>query len=64
MVRFESVCAVLALAAQRKMKVHQMDVRIAFLNGDLTEDVYMKQPEGFVVTGKEDHVCKLKRSIY
>ena len=62
-VRFESVRAVLALAAQRKMMVHQMVVCTAFLNGDLTEDVYMKQPEGFVVAGKEDHVCKLKRSI-
>ena len=41
-----------------------MDVTSAFLNGTLTEEVYMKQPEGFVEEGKENLVCKLKKSIY
>ena len=41
-----------------------MDVKTAFLNGDLEEEVYMDQPEGFVVTGKENLVCKLRKSIY
>ena len=41
-----------------------MDVATAFLNGKLEEEVYMKQPEGFVATGQENLVCKLKRSIY
>ena len=41
-----------------------MDVKIAFLNGDLEEDVYMDQPMGFSVKGKEHMVCKLKKSIY
>jgi len=41
-----------------------MDVKIAFLNGDLQEDVYMAQPQGFVVEGKEHMKCKLKKSIY
>ena len=41
-----------------------MDVKTAFLNGDLDEDVYMKQPEGFKPEGQEHLVCKLKKSIY
>ncbi|KAK4325723.1 hypothetical protein Pmani_003666 [Petrolisthes manimaculis] len=46
--RFESVRTVLALASQRGMKLHHMDVTTAFLNGTLMEEVYMKQPDGFV----------------
>ena len=63
-VRFESLRTVIALAMQNGMKMHQMDVTTAFLNGELQEEVYMKQPEGFVAEGQEDLVCKLKRSIY
>eukprot|EP01018_Ginkgo_biloba_P014420 Gb_10191 [translate_table: standard] len=44
---------VLAIAAQLGWKVHQMDVKSSFLNGDLKEEVYMQQPEGFEVKGKE-----------
>lgn len=63
-VRFESVRTVVSLAISEKMKLHQMDVKTAFLNGELTEDVFMKQPEGFIKPGKENLVCRLKRSIY
>ena len=63
-VRFESLRTVIALAVQNGMKLHQMDVTTAFLNGELEEEVYMKQPEGFAAKGQEDLVCKLKRSIY
>lgn len=62
--RYESVRTVIALAVQNDLKLHQMDVTTAFLNGELQEEVYMRQPEGFVVKGKEDFVCKLKKSIY
>ena len=46
------------------MKIDQMDVVTAFLNGKLEEDIYMTQPEGYVKPGEEKEVCKLKRSLY
>ncbi len=52
MVRGESIRALLALATQEDMHLHQMDVQTAFLNGDLHEEVYMRQPEGYEVKGK------------
>ena len=63
-VRFESVLSVLALAAQHNPHVHQMDVSSAFLNGKLSEELYMTQPEGFIEKGKENFVCKLEKAIY
>ena len=45
------------------MKVHQMDVTTAFLNGDLNEEIYMKQPGGYVLPGKEHLICQLKKSL-
>ena len=62
-VRFESVRSVIAMAAQHELLLHQMDVTSAFLNGDLEEEIYMSQPEGFQIEG-ENLVCKLKRSLY
>ena len=62
--RFSSLRILLAYAVQKKMLVHQMDVTTAFLNGDLEEEIYMEQPEGYVVSGKEHMVCKLKKSLY
>ena len=41
-----------------------MDVKITFLHGDLKEEIYMEQPEGFEVKGKENLVCRLKKSLY
>jgi transposase InsO family protein len=60
----DSFRIVMALVAHFDLELHQMDVKTAFLNGDLTEDVYMLQPDGFQVSGKEHMVCKLKKSIY
>ena len=45
-------------------KLHQMDVKTAFLNGIIEEEVYMKQLEGFVIHEKESHVCMLKKTLY
>ena len=41
-----------------------MDVNITFLNGEVEEEVYIEQPDGFVIHGKESHVCKLKKALY
>jgi len=41
-----------------------MDVKTAFLNGELEEEIYMEQPEGFVILGQESKVCKLDKSLY
>ena len=63
-VRFNSLRTLLALAVQRGMIIHQMDVVTAFLNGYLDEDIYMEQPPGYVKPGTENMVCHLKRSLY
>ena len=54
----------MALVAHYDLELHQMDVKTAFLNGDLEKNVYMAQPKGFVVEGKERMGCRLKKSIY
>ena len=63
-VHFESVSTVIALSVQHSLRIHQMDVTAAFLNGDLQEEVFMSQPEGFVAKGQEHLVCRLNRSLY
>ena len=60
----KSVRIMLAIAAYFDYEIWQMDVKTAFLNGNLTEDVYMIQPEGFVDPANADKVCKLQKSIY
>ncbi|GKA58143.1 zinc finger, CCHC-type containing protein [Tanacetum coccineum] len=54
----------LALEAIHNLVIYQMDVKTSFLNGDLDEEVYMKQPEGFVMPSNEHNVCKLVKSLY
>ena len=60
----DSLRVILALVAHFDLELHQMDVKTAFLNGDLEEEVYMKQPEGFLSSVGEHLVCKLNKSIY
>eukprot|EP00253_Pinus_taeda_P008063 PITA_08063 len=60
----ETVRAVLSIAAQNKWKVYQMDVKSAFLNGVLKEEVYVEQPLGYEKKGEEHKVCKLKKALY
>ncbi|GJW95411.1 zinc finger, CCHC-type containing protein, partial [Tanacetum coccineum] len=62
--RITTIRLLLALAAIHNLVIHQMDVKTAFLNGDLEEEVYMKQLEGFVMPGNEHKVCKLVKSLY
>ena len=59
----KSIQILLAIAAYFDYEIWQMDVKTTFLNGNLTEDVHMTQPEGF--TSKDSNkVCKLQKSIY
>ena len=60
----DSLRIILALVAHYDLELHQMDVKTAFLNGSLGENVYMDQLEGFSIKGKEHLACKLKKSIY
>jgi hypothetical protein len=62
--RLDTVRLILALAANRGWQVHHLDVKTAFLNGDLVEEVYVSQPEGFEVKGKKKHVLKLSKALY
>ena len=64
MVKISSIRTVLGVAASLYLEIEQMDVKMAFLHGNLNEEIYMEQPEGFRVKGKEDYVCKLKKSLY
>ena len=63
-VKMTSIRTVLGLAASLDLEVEQMDVKTAFLHGDLEEEIYMEQPEGFKERGKENFFCKLKKSLY
>ena len=61
--RMESIRILLALACQLKFKLYQMDVKIAFLNGLLKEDVYVAQSKGFIDPHFPDHVLYLKKAV-
>ena len=63
-IRRTSIKAVLALVASHDMHLEQMDVKTAFLHGDLKEQIYMEQPKGFNKGGSNKLVYKLKRSLY
>nr|GFB37618.1 Gag-Pol polyprotein [Tanacetum cinerariifolium] len=62
--RLEAIRIFLAYAARKNMVVYQMDVKTAFLNGNLREDVYVRQPDGFVDPNNPNHVYKLKKALY
>ena len=64
MTKIATIRTLVALALIHSIVVHQMDVKTAFLNGDLEEEIYMSQPEGCVVLGQESKVCRLKKSLY
>jgi len=63
-VKHTSIRVLLSLEAIKDLELEQLDVKAAFLHGDLEEQIYMKQPEGFEVVRKENHVCLLKKSVY
>jgi ATP-binding cassette subfamily B (MDR/TAP) protein 1 len=63
-VTMSSIRVVLGIAATMDLEIEQLDVKTMFLHIDLEVEIYMEQPEGFVVEGKEHQVCKLKKSLY
>ena len=63
-VKHSSIRAFFGIVAMHNFELEQLDVKTAFLHGDLEETIYIDQPEGFIVPGKENFVCKLKKSLY
>jgi hypothetical protein len=62
--RLEAIIMFLSYSCHKNFKVYQMDVKSTFLNGDLEEEVYMEQPEGFSLTDNPNYVCKMKKALY
>jgi hypothetical protein len=62
--RLEAIRMFLSYACHKQFKVYEMDVKSAFPNGDLKEEVYMEQPEGFQLSNNLDFICKLKKALY
>ncbi|BFG32908.1 hypothetical protein CerSpe_191820 [Prunus speciosa] len=62
--RLDTIRTLIALAAQKGWKLWQLDVKSAFLNGILEEEVYVDQPDGFVVKGAKDKVYRLRKALY
>jgi Reverse transcriptase (RNA-dependent DNA polymerase) len=63
-VKHTSKRVLLSLVAMKDLELEQLDVKTVFLYDDLEEQIYMKQPEDFKITEKENHVCSLKKSLY
>lgn len=63
-VKHSSIRILMAVVCLNDWELQQMDVKTAFLHGELEESIYMEQPEGFIEPGNEDKVCLLKRSLY
>ncbi|KAG8471605.1 hypothetical protein CXB51_036639 [Gossypium anomalum] len=63
-VKHSSIRVLLGIVAMHDLELEQLDVKTAFLHGELEEEIYMQQPEGFTVSEKEDYVCLLKKSLY
>ena len=63
-VRYTFIRVLLVLVALQDLELEQLDVKTAFLHGELEEQIYMQQPEGFTLPGKEEYVFHLKKSLY
>ena len=63
-IRMEVLRLLLTIGAAADMEIHQMDVQTAFLNSEVHEEIYMDHPEGFILSGKENLVCRLLKSLY
>ena len=63
-VKMTSIETILSLVAIEDLHLEQVDVKTTFLHGDFEEEIYMQQPQGYEVKGKEKLVCRLKKSLY
>ena len=63
-VKLTTIRILLSIVASENLHLEQIDVKTTFLHGDLDEEIYMQQPEGFAALGKEHMVCKLNKSLY
>lgn len=63
-VKLSSIRLLLSYAAIENLEIYQMDVQTSFLNRVIKEDIYMQQPEGYEIQGKENLLCKLHRALY
>jgi hypothetical protein len=62
--RWTTIYVLLSLAGSRGLLIHQIDVKTTFLDEELEEEIDMTQPNGFIVNGQEDKVCKLQKSLF
>ena len=62
-VRLESIRILIAIAAQVNWELHHLDVKKAFLNREIDEHIYITQPKGFFIKGKEDHMLRLQKAL-
>ena len=63
-VKMTSIITIFSLVAIEDLHLEQLDVKTTFLHGDLEEEIYMQQPQGYEVKGKDKLVCRLKKSLY
>ena len=64
MTRISSIKVLIALVSIHNLVKHQMDVKTAFFNGELEEEIYMDQPKGYMAPGEEQKVCRLVKYLY
>jgi Reverse transcriptase (RNA-dependent DNA polymerase) len=62
--RLDSIRILLALATLEDWEIHQINIKMAFLNGDLDKEIYMQQLEGFIAAGQSGKVCRLRKALY
>jgi len=63
-VKMTTIRVILSIVAAENLHLESLDVKTAFLHGDLEEEIFMAQPKGFEVQGKMNFVCKLHKSLY
>lgn len=63
-VKLDSLRCILSIASHRDLDMMKLDVQTAFLHGEVTEELYVSQPEGFIAGGNESLVCRLHKGLY